>query len=126
MMGNYWRNDETPEAIKAIEVETWLDVLEEFTDDEIHAAWTEYQRTGPRTARGALYKPDPGALYHIIQNRRAPAREAAYRRMLDEELAKKAREDAERKASVPTLERAKQIIAEVSAKLTDKPQGEEK
>ncbi|WP_263721532.1 hypothetical protein [Defluviimonas sp. WL0075] len=108
----------------AIDLECWLDVLEVYSDEEIRRAWAEYQRSGPRSARGVLYKPDPGALYQIIERNRAPAREAEYRKMMESIKTEEAQAEAERRASLPTYERAKEILREVAAAKTDKPDGD--
>jgi len=47
-----------------------MDVLENCSHSEIRKAWATYQRTGPRTAAGKLYKPDAGALWKIVQTMR--------------------------------------------------------
>ena len=70
ILGQFWRDDATPDAVVALEVEGWCDVLAACTHSEIREAWAEYQRTGPRTTAGRLYKPDAGALYRIIHARR--------------------------------------------------------
>lgn len=69
ILGNFWRDDE-PDAVRAIELEGWMDVLENCSHSEIRKAWATYQRTGPRTASGKLYKPDAGALYLLIAKSR--------------------------------------------------------
>ncbi len=43
-----------------------MDVLECCSHTEIRKAWSKYQRTGPRTATGKLYKPDAGAIWQIV------------------------------------------------------------
>ena len=70
ILRQFWRDDETPDAIQAIEIEGWCDVLENCSHSEIRAAWAGYQKTGARTKNGKLYKPDAGALYIIILNAR--------------------------------------------------------
>ena len=60
-----------PDAVKAIEVEGWMDVLQNCSHSEIREAWADYQRDGDnRSARGRLVKPDAGALYRIILRKR--------------------------------------------------------
>lgn len=74
ILGQFWRDDDTPDAVRAVEIEGWMDVLENCSHSEIRAAWTDYQKSGPRTATGKLYKPDAGALYsRVIQARPRPA-----------------------------------------------------
>ena len=66
ILRQFWYDDGTPEAVRALEIEGWMDVLQNCSHSEIRRAWTEYQKSGPRTARGRLYKPDAGALYRAI------------------------------------------------------------
>lgn len=66
ILGQFWRNDDTPDAVRALEIEGWMDVLENCSHTEIREAWAAYQKNGARTERGRLYKPDAGALYRII------------------------------------------------------------
>lgn len=70
ILSQFWRDDDTPDAVRALEVEGWMDVLENCSHSEIREAWTAYQKTGPRTQAGKLYKPDAGALYQIILSKR--------------------------------------------------------
>lgn len=74
ILGQFWRDDDTPDAVRALELEGWMDVLENCSHSEIRKAWATYQRTGPRTQSGKLYKPDAGALYRIIQAARPKPR----------------------------------------------------
>ncbi len=53
-----------------MEIEGWQDVLEVLSEVEFRKAWAEYQRSGPRTKTGKLYKPDAGALYGIAMDAR--------------------------------------------------------
>jgi len=53
-----------------LEIEGWMDVLENCSHSEIREAWRDYQKNGARTQSGKLYKPDAGALYRIIKERR--------------------------------------------------------
>lgn len=66
----FWRDDATPDALRALEVEGWMDVLENCSHSEIRMAWATYQRVGPRTDRGRLCKPDAGALHRIVMAER--------------------------------------------------------
>lgn len=102
ILTQFWRHDDTPPAVQAIEIEGWLDVLEPYDDAEIRAAWAEYQRSGPRSARGALYKPDAGALYAIIQRdrREAAMRAGAHRRAPSLPQAEPVQMSAERAAEI--------------------------
>jgi hypothetical protein len=70
ILSQFWREDTTPEAIRALEIEGWIDVLENCSHAEIRQAWATYQRSGPRTANGRLCKPDAGALYKLVQDAR--------------------------------------------------------
>lgn len=74
ILGQFWRDDQTPDAVQALELEGWMDVLENCSHSEIRKAWATYQRTGPRTASGKLYKPDAGAIYKIVQQNRPKPR----------------------------------------------------
>lgn len=62
------------DAEQALEIEGWIDVLEGCSHSEIRKAWANYQRSGPRTQSGKLYKPDAGALYRLIINARPKPR----------------------------------------------------
>jgi len=70
ILSQFWREDSTPEAVQALEIEGWMDVLENCSHIEIRQAWATYQKTGPRTANGRLYKPDAGAIYRLILDER--------------------------------------------------------
>lgn len=113
ILGQFWRDDATPKPVQVLEIETWLDVLEPLTEAEIRFAWAEYQRSGPRTGKGRLTKPDAGAIWRIASAvRRADATIASLERRREQDRA----EDEEyraRRASRPTAERISQIIAEV-------------
>jgi hypothetical protein len=74
ILGQFWRDDATPDAVQALELEGWMDVLENCSHSEIRKAWATYQKTGPRTQSGKLYKPDAGALYRIIHAARPKPR----------------------------------------------------
>ena len=83
ILGQFWRDDDTPDAVRAVELEGWMDVLENCSHSEIRKAWANYQRSGPRTQSGKLYKPDAGALYRLIINDRpkpAPVRQPEEKR----------------------------------------------
>lgn len=69
MLGTFWGSDDTADEIRAIELETWLDTLGAMTCDQFRAAWIAYQRTGPRTAKGRLYKPDAGAIWKLAHEK---------------------------------------------------------
>jgi hypothetical protein len=73
ILDQFWREDEG-DAEKAFMFQSWMDVLQGCTLDEMRAAWADYQRTGPRTAAGKLYRPDPGALWLRIDKAREPER----------------------------------------------------
>lgn len=66
MLGTFWGSDDTADEIRAIELESWLDTLGAMTCDQFRDAWITYQRTGPRTAKGRLYKPDAGAIWKLV------------------------------------------------------------
>ena len=116
ILGQFWRDEDTPEAMQVLELEGWMDVLEPLTEDEIRRAWVEYQRTGPRTARGALRRPDAGALYRIAMTWRAEL--TANERILRDRAEREAEraEEAERAAHRISPERALEILQSVTAK----------
>lgn len=97
----FWTADDTADELRAIEIETWLDALEGCTVDEWKAAWRDYQRTGPRSQRGTLLRPDAGAIWkRIIAARPRPP------------LAIAAAQPRPTRPPV-TPERAREIMAEV-------------
>lgn len=56
-----------------MEIEGWQDVLENCSHSEFRKAWVDYQKTGPRSTAGKLYKPDAGAIYRlVVQSRPRP------------------------------------------------------
>ena len=54
-------------------------------ESKIRKAWATYQRTGPRTQSGKLYKPDAGALYQIIFRSRPKPKVVERRPMTSDE-----------------------------------------
>lgn len=66
ILSQFWRDDDTHDGLRALEIEGWVDVLEGCAPSEIRAAWASYQRSGPRSASGRLAKPDAGALWRIV------------------------------------------------------------
>jgi len=71
ILGQFWQDAETADAVKAIEIEGWVDVLENCSHSEIRAAWRDYQTDERnRTARNRLAKPDAGAIRAIIMRKR--------------------------------------------------------
>lgn len=70
IMGAGWRQD-TPDAVRALEMENWMDLLQNLSMSEIKAAWQSYQLdTRNRTATGALRRPDPARLSQIALAKR--------------------------------------------------------
>lgn len=61
---------ELPDAVQALEIEGWIHVLQECSHSEINSAWEIYQKGGPRSAKGRLYKPDAGFLWKMIETAR--------------------------------------------------------
>lgn len=55
-------------------LEGWMDVLESASEGEIREAWADYLRNGPRNSDGRLVRPDPGALWKRIRERRPKPR----------------------------------------------------
>jgi hypothetical protein len=109
ILGQFWRDDSTPDAVQALELEGWMDVLENCSHSEIRKAWSTYQRTGPRTQSGKLYKPDAGALYQIIARSRPKPKAVEARPMTADE--RKAFEQQHRQARKIDPERAAQAQA---------------
>lgn len=72
-MAQFWIDEDTPDEVRAMELESWVDVLGDATPDELRQAWAEYQRSGPRSEAGRLARPDAGALYRTINKARATA-----------------------------------------------------
>jgi hypothetical protein len=65
ILDQFWRQEGTPTHVQALELETWCDVLEPLSQDEVRKAWAAYQREGPRSRGGRLLRPDPGAIYKL-------------------------------------------------------------
>ncbi|MCB1355988.1 MAG: hypothetical protein KDK53_05645 [Maritimibacter sp.] len=76
ILARFWSDENEPDEYRDIEMETWLDVIGKLGQDEIRAAWSDYQKTGPRTRDGKLYRPDPGAIYLRVMKLRKKQREA--------------------------------------------------
>lgn len=71
ILGQFWQDADVHDAEKVIEVEGWMDVLENCSHSEIRFAWRDYQLDqNNRSARGRLVKPDAGALRYIIMGKR--------------------------------------------------------
>lgn len=70
ILEQFWRDYDTPDAVQAVEIEGWMDVLENCSHSEIRQAWSVYQKEGPRSKTGRLVRPDAGALYRIILRHR--------------------------------------------------------
>lgn len=100
ILSQFWRDDDTDDALRALEIEGWVDVLENCSHSEIRMAWASYQKIGPRTQRGRLYKPDAGALYRIILDARPKP------------VAVGMRPQPDKKTNRPTAEQANQILKE--------------
>lgn len=73
ILGAFWVDEDTPDEVRAMELQGWLKVLDAYTADDVSDAWAEYQRSGPRSEAGRLARPDAGALYRIIVKARANA-----------------------------------------------------
>jgi hypothetical protein len=102
ILAQFWRDDDTHDGMRAIELKGWVDVLEGCSAAEMRAAWATYQRSGPRTGSGRLVKPDAGALWWIVMASRPKPKPAPIRAQI---------------AEVPreriTPERAREIMREV-------------
>lgn len=75
ILTQFWQEDVSA-PVRAMELEGWVDVLEDLTEDEVRNAWAAYQRSGPRSEKGALYRPDAGAIRKLADEarRRKPAK----------------------------------------------------
>ena len=129
ILNGWWVDDRTPDAVRTLEIEGWLDVLQDLSEAEVRDAWGSYQRNGARTASGRLVKPDAGALWHVAMDARAvTARTFAAAERLSREEAEY-RAERERLRENPVQGRAEavaRIMAEVGYTLSAKrpPQGE--
>jgi hypothetical protein len=71
ILSGFWVDYDSTDAQQAMEVEGWVDVLEQCSHSEIRYAWRDYQTDRRnRTERGRLAKPDAGALFRIIMLKR--------------------------------------------------------
>ena len=87
ILDQFWVSEDTEEVVRALQLEGWIDVLEPCSEEDIKVAWIDYQREGPRTARGVLIKPDAGAFWQIIEKKRKTESllaQAAKRREMDQ------------------------------------------
>ena len=73
ILSQFWTED-SPDELRAVELEGWLDVLDGVSTDELRAAWAEYQRNGPRSESRRLARPDAGAIYLIVTRARRDQR----------------------------------------------------
>lgn len=104
----FWTADDTADELRAIEIETWLDALDGCTVEEWKAAWRDYQRTGPRSQRGVLLRPDAGAIWRLIVKARSDAALKAQASLPPPPV-----EEVKRQRVLP--HRAMEILAEVYA-----------
>lgn len=116
ILAQFWIADDMPDVERALLLEGWLDVLEPCMDDEIRAAWVEYQRNGPRSAKGVLIRPDPGALWQIIRTTRNF--QAMATRQASRDLEKPT--TVRREEQPATKEQREAILARVYGKKMDK------
>lgn len=116
ILNQFWREDEG-DAEKAFMFQSWMDVLQGCTLDEMRAAWADYQCTGPRTAAGRLYRPDPGALWLRIDKarelERLVAAQEARMRAARQEFLKGMEQASAGRTERLTDERRAEIIREV-------------
>lgn len=67
----FWKEDEVEPVLQAIDLEAWMDVLQDCSHTEIRDAWSDYIKDQKnRTKFGNLKRPDPGKLYHSIMAKR--------------------------------------------------------
>ena len=103
ILGQFWRESDVPDAEQAMEIEAWMDVLENCSHTEIREAWRDYMLGSEnRNARGRLLRPDPGALRAIIQRKRPRPQVVA---------------DPEPEREVMTNERRKEVCEEMGVRL---------
>ena len=121
ILGQFWVNDGVEDVVRALELEGWLDVLEPLTEAEIRSAWAEYQRSGPRSARGNLIKPDAGALYRIAASARQAEASRHVAAMRASERQAEEQEHARRQAMKPTAEEAARITREAGFRMNVVP-----
>lgn len=115
MLGQFWQSEDTADEVRVIEMETWLDTLGGVSPDEFRHAVVDYNRTGPRTGSGRLVKPDPGAIWRLISQRRA-ADFAESQRCLPPPPPEPPRE-------IVSAECAREILAEVFGRRVDPSTG---
>ena len=74
ILNQFWRED-VADAVRALDLENWMDLLQNLSQAEIKLAWQSYQLDrGNRTATGALRRPDPARLALIaLEKRPRPA-----------------------------------------------------
>ena len=110
---NFWREDGVSDVVRICEIQGWIDMLETCSHSEVRAAWTEYQRYGPRNSMGRLLKPDAGALWQIVMKSRPRPKPAPIMPRI-----------AEAPRIRMTAERAAEIIREVNCdrEATSEPQ----
>lgn len=77
ILSAFWRDDLTV-IEQTLQIEGWIDVLEDLTEEEIRKAWASYQRSGPRSVKGQLIKPDAGAIYRLAMKARPPKVQATH------------------------------------------------
>lgn len=110
ILDQFWQRLDKIDAMQQLEVEGWMDVLEPLDETEIRKAWAEYQRTGPRSAKGALLKPDAGAIYRIAMAARQPAILAKITQEEHERKREEDRKERERWENRPSPETIADII----------------
>lgn len=115
ILSQFWRDDATPDAVQVLEIEGWMDVLQSLSEAEIRAAWAEYQKNGPRTKTGRLYKPDAGALFSIAAASRREERAAAKARLDADQRMIEDREYHDRRTSRASPEAVAEIMRSVGA-----------
>lgn len=105
ILSRFWQNEDEPEDLRIIEMRSWMDVLKDVSHADFRAAWADYLKTGPRSGKGVLYRPDAGAIFLRVE---AIWRDRA---LVDRHLALPAPEPAPRPPV--TAEAAARIIREI-------------
>ena len=72
ILRQFWQDVNSADAVEAVELSLWLDILQECSNPELFKAWATYSKdTKNRNANtGRLHKPDAGALYTLVQKAR--------------------------------------------------------
>lgn len=70
ILGQFWESAATPDQVQTDELQGWIVALADCTVAEVGQAWDVYLKAGPRSAKGALYRPDAGFLWRLVMTSR--------------------------------------------------------